>query len=242
MPRSDRSTSLTYSPCEGVTTHWSANTLQNSWISPLLLQQKMANPTALMIQLLEEQLALLKKHMALLRSEGSTHERSGMPQLSHPIAKKGKAVSKTPAPVIQEDSGLPEASQLTLNDTGGAPNRLLPAKAPNAFALYMNQNMLTCKKANPFKKMSQLILILSLSWKDVPSKEKKIFRDQAAALNAARTAELMATTTPELVVEFKNILAKKKIVEEKVEKILDIEEEEDDDAPVILCRNQKVSI
>ena len=159
----------------------------------------MVNPTLLMIFLLEEQLALLEKHIAFLKSGGSVLERSNSNQASLSASNRIKN------------------SHITFTTKSGeiVPKPVLPAKAPTAFTLYTNQNMMDCQKRYPYKNMDQLIGKLGKLWTFLPAKEKRHYTELNAILVAARQQLVRA------------MMRKPK--------------EEDDDMPVILGSHQKVS-
>ena len=112
----------------------------------------MADISGILIQMFEEQAALLLKHASIIR--GDTKFAPTASDQIEEIAKKGK---KKRDPVD--------------------PNK--PKKPPSAYILYFGENHAACKLANPSFSQSEIMAALGNSWSAMPMESKEKFVKQA---------------------------------------------------------------
>ena len=118
--------------------------------------------------MLEEQLALLEKHVSLLKAQGTLMNLDSNP-LSFCMEPK---ISKAD------------------------PKAVKPKKALNAFGLYMAESMNSTKALNPLKNNKERIAALAKCWGSMPADEKEKYELISASLQVAHI-ELVAAQSVE---------------------------------------------
>lgn len=140
----------------------------------------MASPTSLFIALLEDQVATLVKHIAILKA------------------------SEAPAVEIPEDPAGKKKNVKKVVD----PNK--PKRAPSAYILYMTETQGPFKASNPTMTQNEVIGILGKRWKTIAPETAERYHKAAEALKLSQDLKIAEYETGNMVVGAPAVVKKKK--------------------------------
>ena len=140
----------------------------------------MASPTSLFIALLEDQVATLVKHIAILKA------------------------SEAPAVEIPEDTTGKKKNVKKVVD----PNK--PKRAPSAYILYMTETQGPFKASNPTMTQNEVIGILGKRWKTIAPETAERYHKAAEALKLSQDLKIAEYETGNMVVGAPAEVKKKK--------------------------------